>query len=123
MINIKRSIYNKIDNYILWNIHDFLDGTPKYNYAKVINEIKFINHRNLLDILEIDFCSECQMTTHSFMGFCRECFQSEIQHILKDQDNLEYKFCELCHVMELHDDNSCIYCEPYNIMIDARKLY
>ena len=117
------SIFEQIDKYTIWQIRDFLDGTPKDNYLKVINQLIAMKYTNLLDILEIDFCNECEMTTHSFLGFCRECFPSEINEILKDQDNLEYKFCEICKDLELHDYKCCIYCEPYNIMIDTRKLY
>jgi ribosomal protein L40E len=120
MISLKNSIFDK---YIIWHIRDFLDGTPRDNYSKVINELSAMKYYNLLDILETDFCTECEMTTHSFMGFCRECFSSEIREILKEQDNLEYKICQLCEDLELHDSESCIYCEPYNIMIDTRKLY
>lgn len=123
MIHIKKSLYEKFDNYILWNIHDFLYGTPKNNYTKVINEINNYYFYNLLDFLETEFCAHCNLTTHSFMGFCRECFPSEMRYILKEQDNLEYKFCDICDQFELHDYNSCIYCEPYNIIIDTRKLY
>jgi hypothetical protein len=123
MIDIKKSLYEKFDNYILWNIDDFLYGTPKNNYTKVINEINNYYFYNLLDFLKTELCSECDLTTHSFMGFCRECFPSEIREILKEQDNLEYKFCDICEQLELHDYNSCIYCEPYNIIIDNRKLY
>ena len=36
---MKKSLYENFDNYLIWNIRDFLYGRPKDNYSKVLNEI------------------------------------------------------------------------------------